>query len=608
MRTWILIAILLVPLAAADGWYYSGDTWESGGILYSVDGNDPNTVLIGVDERLLLIPLYSCVELGNSEYCYTKTAYPDDDTHIKYEAGEKLYAFYITVQTFEPEITTTRSVIQPDDVKEYADVEITIANEGDFRVTNVQYRIAVPAGIKVLQGTKVGSDIVFKENVLAVGQQTKFRYRVLPEQYGSFAFDPNLTYEYEGKQYYIDPKDWTLTLADPIDVELETPKTLEIDELGTASITITNDGDEDIPVKVFLYAPEHAEIVSVDGLNSEMSSSFELMKDEEEEISFDFYTTGSTTFKWFVNFTSGTYESDEVYSQSVGTAEDYVDAEIRVFPAKGPYYSGFPLNISGILENLNDKVRFKNVKGEMTSDLFRTIPFKHESIGPTIERTEAEAIITTPNVDETTTYDIKFTGTYESPRGRKYTFSETKSVTIVPFVRSVEIKHEWTPAKPLPGGNVTVTVTAKNVEGTYLTFDAHDKFSNDIVKSGGLSYAEASLERDASQKLYTYKLDIPEGYEKESFTVTTVVLVKDDILTEETVKEIPLGVPAGTVVAPDVEEETDTVVDADTNVDEKEPGFLGKMWTGVKGVFSDIGSFFGGLFSKDDAEEIGEES
>ncbi len=584
----VVLLILVLPAGAlADGWYYPGDTWEENGILYSVEGTDYDTVLLGVDGRLVLLSLDSCKSIGNTEYCYTESAYPSDEEHIKYDAGEKLYAYYLTISSREAGITVSRevddsSVNLDDEIR----VDVTVKNDGGFTVNDLTYTVLVPEGFTVVKGPLAPGGIRFKQASLPIGQQTKFTYTVRAAQFGEYTFTENLTYELDGTTSSVNPGSWAATVDSPLTVATDAPDTLEIDEQGTYEVNITNDENARVHLKAVLLLPEGVEAQNVGGFTQvgrRLSKEADLEKDENVQLSFDFFTPDDVSFPLNLSFSYGTYSSQAVYTESVDVASSLIEPDIRLVPWKGPYRSGTELTGSGVLENTNEKVRFRNVKGLLDSSLWdRPVRFDHESFTPGKTLTEVQKRVTLPEVGAERQETFSFSGSYETPKGTLHTFSTEKSITVVPSTKMIRVTRTITPQAPKPGENITVVVNARNERGTYATIDVHDSYPKELRKAGGLTFAETSLEADVEEKLYQYELAIPEDYPGENLTITTIVRLENGI-TEETPTTVLLRKEVGVQEAVPREEQAPV---REAAGQEERPGFFTRLWRFIAGLLS----------------------
>ena len=88
--------------SSTTGWYYAGETFKIGDVIYSVEGTDYEKVLLGVGGQLFVIRLGDCVQTPTSKYCYEDSAYPSDSKHIKYSAGKELFGYYLSINSVAP--------------------------------------------------------------------------------------------------------------------------------------------------------------------------------------------------------------------------------------------------------------------------------------------------------------------------------------------------------------------------------------------------------------------------------------------------------------------------------------------------------------------------
>ncbi|MDD9952809.1 MAG: hypothetical protein OXR66_00565 [Candidatus Woesearchaeota archaeon] len=593
---WLFVFLLLLPLAYADTsstfWQYKGDTWEYDGILYSIEGNDPDRVLLGIDGQLLVLGLYDCAERGNAEYCYIDSGFPDDDSHIKYEAGEQLFAYNIEIRSYAPEISLSRDIDEREPgLDEKATVTVDIKNTGDFAIYNLVYEEDIPAGLTLRSGPRKGlRQVYFTEKLLPRDQTLKFTYVVSPDTYGEYELSPTFTYEFAEKEENISVGGITIDVETPVDVIREAPTTSNLEEEETYTINVTNDASQDLTVTVELTLPEGlrvmdpGEFIARDGMYVVETILEENLK-ESYEVTFASTREGEFTIHADVTTVMAGIEATQTYDDVLTVKSDKLSPSITVSPSRDSYFPETSLTVSALLENVNDELSFEDIKGKLEGGgtLFKTVPFSHDSISPSKTKTEAKTTFLTPQVTEETTFTIEMSGSYKTKGGSRFTFETEKTITVEPFKNIVEVTRTVTPIQPSPGENVTIAITAKNIFDTYITVDAHEKFPDDIKKVAGLSFASTSLERDASEELYTYKIAIPPDYTEDRFTLTTSVLTKGESIPEtfETVVELAGAAPVEEVVeaAPDEE------VVEQAPEEEEERGFFGSIWHFFKGLF-----------------------
>ncbi len=241
----LLLALFLLPGAHA-AWHYAGDTFTQDGVLYSVEGSDHEIVLLGVAGRNYLLRLGECVRNGLFEYCYVDTAYPSEDAHIKFEAGDIYYGYDISIEEVEPDLSVDRDLSEDKPLlNQDVTVTVTIENTGEYRITNIQYEEILPPGLIGL-GSASGGKVSYTKTAISPDEAERFTYRVRPTAYGTYKITPTLRYLSEGATFNATIKAVTITVASPVAVKHGITPTLDLEKIGTYSLNITNDGTDDV--------------------------------------------------------------------------------------------------------------------------------------------------------------------------------------------------------------------------------------------------------------------------------------------------------------------------------------------------------------------------
>jgi len=600
MKWWMLfVTLIFVPsVFAGGGWYYAGDTFTEDGILYSVDGSDYDKVLFGAGKTSYIIPLGECVKTAFAEYCYSDTAYPDDESKVKYASGHKYYAYSITINTFTPEIIVTRtaSVATPEFGKDVT-FTVKIENEGDFSVENVSYFEAIPEGLRVLSGpTNVNGSISYKLKALPIRKLDQFEYTIKAVDYASTSLTPSFAYFYAGKEFTVTIPAYSFIIDTPLEVtHTLSSSTLNLGEEGTYTFTIKNkDSTEDLLVKATTKLPEGFKRKEVQGLAPADNNKYTLEKTftpgEEATYSLTYTTeySGNSEIPLDIFSTINGFSFEKHYVDTITAKADKLNPDIKFSSTRSSFRGGEKLTIQATLENVNKITTFKNINGYLNSpDLFENVNFEHESFPPEKKFTEIEKAVVFPLANETKNYRFLFKGEYATPSGEIYTYATEKSVTVDPVKEEVQITTTFTPEHPEKGKNVTVNVNIKNVFGEYISYSAHDSFDIDLIKIGGINFAEGSLERDQGAALYTYQLEIPENYTESEINLTTSVLVKGDPSPFKFIKTITFtGVETQQQEQTNVTTQNTTATQTTDGVDEEnKQGFFTKLWSTIKGWF-----------------------
>ncbi len=604
----LLCVLLLLPVAHAT-WYYAGDTFTKDGVVYSVEGSDHEAVLLSVGTQRYLLRLGDCERNGLNEYCYVDTAYPSDEDHVRYEAGEVLYGYDLSITAITPEITVSRSFSEDAPLlNEEFEVAVTIENTGDERITDLRYDEIIPEGLVATSGANTRK-IEYRKNALSPGAEDRFTYRLRPLVYGTYSLKPTVRYTAEGPVFNVTPSAKSVTVASPVTIQHHVTSEIDLISKCTYSVNITNDEEEDVAVTVTVVTPPGLEIIKPTGLTTtgrtHTAAAEALAQDETLTLGFQCGASGPGSYpiNLTVKTTTDGVTSAVSHLDTVKSTAKGILPSIGISPSKStPYAAGSQITVTGKLENENDKNDFRKVQAVLSAaGLFETFRKDQGPLGASDKVTSFNQRITLPDVQNRTSYTITLAGTYESATADRFEFTTSKTIEVAPFVPIIQVTRSFAPNKIERGKNVTVTVSAKNVYGKYATIDTHEKLPPGVVLVGGLTYAEASIEKDATQQLYIYQLDIPADLDEDELTFTTVARVRDDVgdpqeyVTAFNVtgaKRVVLS--DGTVVdEPGSESPSDEGTDdgagdlptAEVEDGASGDGFFARTWSWLKGLF-----------------------
>jgi uncharacterized repeat protein (TIGR01451 family) len=595
MRWQILFVLLILLPGVSATWYYGGDTFTIDGTVYSVGAfADYNKVLLGVGSRSHVIMLGECAKEGLSEYCYVRSAYPSDDTHIKYAAGNKLYGFDLSISTVKPAvgISRTSSTASPrigDDVL----ITVTVENTGDYSIQNFRYTEPVPEGMRLVSGTSLGSSVLQEYKTVAPDDKRVFSYTLRPIDYVDAKLNPNITYTFEGKEFFPSLAPLTFFVETPLVIARGVPSTIPLGGQGTYTVNVSNrDKSEPMTVKVSMQMPKELKQMGITGLtpgsNNTYLAEFELEPQTNATVSYAFYAPIVGTYRIPLDITGTVHGTTFTrhYEESVTAKADKLAPSIKLSSSKLAYVAGDPLTISCILENVNDAVTFKTIAGTLSAPgLFEAEDFKHEAFGPKRKLTEAEVVAVIPQVEEAKVFTIICKGQYATPAGEIFEYETSKGITVNPLREAVKVTRSIQPSVFGPGMNITIRVSGQNVYGQYATFTATDMYPPQLARVGGLSFAETSLERDQSKELYTYQLEIPQNYTG-AFNITTSILLKGEVSPVKTVLPVYVNVtpPEDTVAEENGENRQDGGSEGSEELRKK--GFFARTWAFLKEMFT----------------------
>ena len=601
----LVIALVLLPLAFAassttTGWYYTGDTFKVGGTVFSVEGEDWQRVLLGVGGNLYFIENGTCRDMELSKYCYLNTAYPSDDDHIKYAAGHQYFGYYLSINQLEPKIEVTREASDTNPkLGDTVSIKVVVSNTGDYNVNYLTYNETIPAGFSLL--SMPGGTFTYQAKTLNAGSSKGFSYSIKAVDYVSGNLQPNITYAYGTHKYNLSVTPLAFLVDIPLAVTHYTTSSLNIGDQGIYALNISNNDDND-PMTAFVVIRFPSELyeLGVQGLSRQSATgdattyntTLQLKPGKNASLRIDFGSSYSGTYHVQGNITAtiGGTTFHRYYEDTVSTNSNKIIPTIRLSSGRTVFRPGEQVTVMALLRNTNANTTFSQVGGLLSGrGLFNDTKFNHDSFMPGKNITEAEIVAVMPNVVNSTPFTITLSGRYKTPAGEFLLFSENKTITVELSKDIVTLTRTVTPVTGVLGSNITVTVTATNIYNQYVTFTAHEIYDPMLTRIGGLSFAETSLERDATQQLYAYQLAIPENYTS-SINLTTNVLPKGEALSTRSSTIVPV------IAAPSPSEQNATANNSANgpqqnatgaeNAPKKKLGFFASIWDFLTNLFS----------------------
>jgi hypothetical protein len=582
----VLLLLLILPAPGAHAvWRYSGESWEEGGIVYSAQNFGDTQVLLSVGSTSHLINLGECKIAAATEYCLLAIADENDESHIKYQGGKRYLGMDITIKSLDPKVIVTRTMepTKPG-IGEAAKVTVTIENPSDLTLDYVRYEETIPQELELTGQHVEGSMIRADLGSLIADTEKKFTYTVRPRTYASVTLTPIVTYKYAGSSFNTTPSGLAVAVESPVKISAVAPASLGLDEKGYYNVTLESEEGADVALSVRI--PPGLEGNAGDFVQDGrvFRKDIELKEDRTETVRLQLWTTKSGTY--VVPLVASVSSEGVTYSQTINvtiTAKaDTVAPKLVISPVRTSYRGGDLITITATMENVNTALSFEDVSGVVSSELFDPVTYSRQRLDPGRTVTAVEHQFLLPAVDAQQTFPVRFTGAYRTPSGQKFSFDESATITVVPIVDIVDITRAVVPAQPQPGGNVTITVTAKNRFGEQVSLSAFETFAQDLVKVGGVTFAERTIPKDSSEQLYVYVLEIPEDAAT-SYNITTTISVKGQP-EEKHVYQLNLS-----TFVPQEETVVQSAADVQAPVAEEvvtEKGFFSRLWDTITGWFS----------------------
>ncbi len=445
-----------------------------------------------------------------------------------------------------------------------------------------------------------GLTLAYARRILGPGERAALTYKVRADAPGTYTLSPTLTYTYDAPQGTVkgnaSVEDERIAVTGLLNLSRRIEGDLDVDGTGKYTLALASeDSDESMDVDLTLALPQGIDAHDVAGFTQgtgrTLRARLTLDPHEQRTLSFGFTARGTGTFAIPLNATTTARgsSSTESYTDEVVVNERALAPSLRFSPDKASYPAGTSVAISGVLENTNPSLGFVGIGATLESPLFGSLTSAGASLDPGKALTRPTTTVRLPGQNSSRTYAVRFSGKYLSPKGKEFTFSASRDITVGPSSLPLDVTHEFEPAQAVPGGNLTVRVSATNLRGSYLTLEAQERYPPSLVQRSGLTHATSSLESDAQAQLYLYQVEIPRDIAGSSLNVTTVVTLKDAPAPLEFTAEVPIAAREdGDMPAPLQNATVDARASAPAapGAEKKELGFFASIWDFLKGLFA----------------------
>ncbi|MCF7866281.1 hypothetical protein K9L67_03175 [Candidatus Woesearchaeota archaeon] len=616
-----IIFLILCSISVSAGWKEIHNDWHGydddfvlDGIVHQLTLNE-NANKKGEYERLLvkaegittIVWLGKCQSKDEYKYCFENETFDSSKAQIK-SNGIAMPAVKLVIYEDEALAVKELSLKNEYEIDKKTLVEVpitlTIENEGNEWVKNINYAIDLPENIKVINQYNYkwdGKQRLVLSFTLSPGESRDFLLTVVPQTFELHQINYSLTYVLESGSKE-KSGDYKLDLSAPFKVSGKLSNTAPgIGEKIYYDVSVENQNTNN-PLnieKLTLQGPTNFDYIPIKNLKFEKvgfhaSSKNSILAGKSEEFRLALTTKSegknNVTLRYAFEIEGETFESELVSEFS--TEEKSLEADLYL--NRDEVLPGEDVRLDLVIHNLDDSVSFKDLTFEINSDLFKetiNVPLLDPLTEKRITITEFIAPIT--EEDE----EYEFVGTLKYFSDTSYQFSKEAKVNlkVTGSGEIVKLSQTVNQTKAKPGDEILVTVSVENLKDQQFdNIQFFEQYPRQIELVTGNTQRNINLENKESEQVYIYKLKIPDLYKTEIFNITTTMVMADLGYSKKLIKTIEVEIPEDLFVEstddePEEVVETKPKVKVNNQESEKDKGFF-------ENLFDSIDKFFSGLF------------
>lgn len=554
---------VLASCAAAEtsffaDWVYPGDTFTANNTLFALSAaSTTSQALLQRGNEEYLIGYGNCVITndGLEKYCYNGSDYvacqhhtydcgdgtfnccPLDVAHVRFDAGQAVYAAYLELFDVVPDVTVTRSPDQTSlKLGATATITITLVNTGENALLGLQYVETVPQGFTITSSSpefrQSGNTLAATLN-LGPGVTHNLQYTVTPQEYVTGTFNASLAYTYKSVQEAVVPSSFAINVPSPFLVThtLNPPTSLPPGTAATYTYTLTNnDGQYNMDA-----ALDFTGLLPLTGTTTLPSG---VTRQHDDYVWHDTITPGQTLTLAFpllagktglypvtANATMTVNGATFVYSVqdtcTVQATPPLPDVRVKTSLAAGGTYT-----VRLFLNNTASNTAYSNVNALLTTTppVLQPQSFSLAALAigdiPLLGAVNFTAPVNASRVTFT------FNGTYDTAYEHGLAFSKIVTASVAPGGPPYLLATVVNATNATPGQRLSVTVTITNEQDVYGSVDVTDTLPAGAIVAAGTREMAMSLNAGQAREAYTYDVIIPESYQARVFTITTQLLDK----------------------------------------------------------------------------------
>lgn len=414
------------------------------------------------------------------------------------------YTIQLSYDKPELEVTRTYSTSSVF-VGEEIEVRVNLKNTGSVTAQNIQYEDVFPSTVKIVAapGMQIqGSTVTRTIATLAPGREETFSFKIYLTDKVTSSLRGKYTYDYNGRQYEGLTRSASISLKPIYRATLRVdPSRVPLDGRGKAILTIDNLADSEISVNATLNVPL--------GMGTQLSFSETIGKGKQakKEIDIRGLVSGSHLASARVDVTYLIQSPTTIITKGFSVPSDKLDA--KIIPRDIHILAGERIPVQVFFSKPNTRTA-ENLNFIATG--FNQT--QNVSLGILDKPSHSTTIfLTAPDVNKTTTFDLKLNGTYvlSGDRLTRESAQHNVKVTVYPLFEAVEIQHELKPAKVAQGAYAQMIVRVKNkLEGRgFVNLFAEDIVPKSFIHKPIITTSQFSLEPKETKQVYSYELRAP---------------------------------------------------------------------------------------------------
>ncbi|HII71763.1 TPA: DUF11 domain-containing protein [Candidatus Woesearchaeota archaeon] len=556
---------------------------------------------IAAGDNRVLVAKGSCETIGDMQYCVDDATTGYDD-----ETGSSVSSIKLRVMEFGPEVQISRSISEDEPLlNEDVTVTVTLNNIGTERATGITYEDKYPTEVK-MQGSTVNRAINAAEwsGSLDPGKSHTFSYTLKFEDFLKYKSKAKASYPYKSKLKIVYSKEVEFNVARTYEINTTiSGRSFTNDDTIVYTVSVKNNGEETLRVNpLMINLPDGFTVtkrdVGIEGTGKQLTWKGELSQGNSESFEIKFKTTKKGEFQIKTDFalTSGKFQFTDTTEEKFRVGISEIEAIVKAEPAE--VKAGGEVMVEVGVQNIGESTI--NVDAiDFVSDMDTRRGWRNEQLNPGKKFYALNKIIYAPIIYEEKTYSWTISGHYTSAGGKKFEFSGTATLNVLPFEKVVDFDEKYfvvNESGEYKYLNVTVMVT--NVKDyTMKELNIIDGLPKGFkMVAGSRDYEGDKLNPGASAE-YSYVFRMPKETTKFEIKHTfNAVGNSDEKLIFEMPKEIDMvgdkaemeemkaEAQAEEKTAEESAQETETA-GPETVTEEKKPGIFRRMWNWFKGLF-----------------------
>jgi hypothetical protein len=516
------------------------------------------------------------------------------------------------ISTRGPDIEVSRSFsTTTPELNQEVTVTITIDNDGIEGTDSFVYEESFPAGAVITSfslGAGMTSRSIRYDANLPAKSSKSFAYTFKVTDYLDFSNSGKFNYTYAGKKTSSSTSSVNIKIKKPYELTASvSPDSVEAGvDKSTLTVNIDDTSSEDITVLALnITIPPFVSVMLVPGEvtsnNNKYSWQGTVKPGSPITLSLQIKPTKSGQYQIPVSIKLKDYAGKEFSENKTVTLKaELKQLELILSVLETTVAEGGVFRVAFSVKNPNENIGFRNIKARVKSEIFPELDASLEGLmAGKIQVLIVNDTLTAPFVDEKKIYNVEAQGSYETTTSEWFNFSKKVSITVTPVKDIITITQSSDRLEVVQGENVTLTIEIKNNNEETIQVGVYDDYSAALKLIGGKASDTISFDGSGKKQAYTYKLEVPSGYDQSEIKIITfatvggknyagnkTITIKVKPRPVETKNETAQEQPSGQ----EPQQQQNQTAEPEQKP-EKEPGFISK-------IFSGVSDFFKRLFGK----------